>query len=199
MWGWKVLIEQLLLVTLSRQKRLQFLFLRFGFGFCFRFQFCFQFRIPAFPYALLPCLPPPGIPLGICHFFSFLVVYSPLPVSQKKMIPHPQAPDQPHTTCQLSQIQHQSPGLLYRSPYLPDKVIFWAFLWLSLRCSPFLAKTLIFHIHSTVFGAFLHLFSHWQRLFLASKWWSRILTVCTSCKTSYNVLSHSHIYWGGGG
>ena len=43
MWEWKVLIEQLLLVTLSRQKRLQFLFLRF--------QFRFRFRIPAFPYA----------------------------------------------------------------------------------------------------------------------------------------------------
>ena len=36
MWGWKVLIEQLLLVTLSRQKRLQFLFLGFGFRFRFR-------------------------------------------------------------------------------------------------------------------------------------------------------------------
>ena len=47
MWEWKVLIEQLLLVTLSRQKRLQFLFLRFGFRFCFRF----RLRIPAFPYA----------------------------------------------------------------------------------------------------------------------------------------------------
>ena len=22
--------------------------------------------------------------------------------------------------------------------------------------------------------------------------------VCTSCNTSYNVLRHSHIYWGGG-
>ena len=47
MWERKVLIEQLLLVTLSRQKRLQFLFLRFGFRFCFRF----RLRIPAFPYA----------------------------------------------------------------------------------------------------------------------------------------------------
>ena len=34
----------------------------------------------------------------------------------------------------------------------------------------------------------------------------RILIVCTSCKTSYNVLSHSHwrlgqllLFWGGGG
>ena len=44
MWGWKVLIEQLLLVTLSRQKRLQFLFLRFGFR--FRFRIRLRFRIP---------------------------------------------------------------------------------------------------------------------------------------------------------
>ena len=30
--------------------------------------------------------------------------------------------------------------------------------------------------------------------------WHQNLTVCTSCKTSYNVLSHSHIYrgWGWG-
>ena len=40
-----------------------------------------------------------------------------------------------------------------------------------------------------VSGAFLHVCSHW-----ASKRWFRILIVCTSCKTSYNVLSHSH--WG---
>ena len=65
-------------------------------------------------------------------------------------------------------------------------------------------KTWIFLIRSTVSGAFLHVFSHWQRLFLASKWWFRILIVCTSCKTSYNVLSHSYcglgqFLWGGGG
>ena len=36
------MIEQLLLVTLSRQKRLQFLFLRVGFGFAFRFRFRFR-------------------------------------------------------------------------------------------------------------------------------------------------------------
>ena len=28
---------------------------------------------------------------------------------------------------------------------------------------------------------------------------SPILIVCTSCKTSYNVLSHAHIYQGWGG
>ena len=45
MWGWKVLIEQKLLVTLLRQKRLQVLFLRFGFGFGFGFCFRFRFRL----------------------------------------------------------------------------------------------------------------------------------------------------------
>ena len=44
MWGWKVLIEQLLLVTLSRQKRLQFLFLRFW----------FRFWIPDFGFSIRP-------------------------------------------------------------------------------------------------------------------------------------------------
>ena len=54
---------------------------------------------------------------GDLPFFSFLVVYSPLPVMQKRVIPHPQAPDQPHIhTCQLSHIRHQSSGLAYGSP-----------------------------------------------------------------------------------
>ena len=43
------MIEQLLLVTLSRHKRLQFLFLRFGFR--FRFWLRFWFQIPVVPYA----------------------------------------------------------------------------------------------------------------------------------------------------
>ena len=57
----------------------------------------------------------------------------------------------------------------------------------------FSLKTWIFLIRGTVSGAFLHIFSHWQRLFLASKQWFWILIVCTSCKTSYNVLSHSRL------
>ena len=80
-------------------------------------------------------------------------------------------------TRQLSQIRHRSPALLCGSPYRLDKIIFWAFLCLSLRFSPF-----------------LHVFSLCQRLFLASKWWFRIFIVCTSCMMSYNALSHSH--WG---
>ena len=58
----------------------------------------------------------------------------------------------------------------------------------------FLLKTWIFLIRSTVSGAFLHVFSHWQRLFLASKRWFRILIVCTSCKT----LGAGSIFRGGG-
>ena len=50
---------------------------------------------------------------------------------------------------------------------------------LSLRFSPFLAPNLNY--------------GFWG-IFAASKRWFRILIVCTSCKTSYNVLSHSH--WG---
>ena len=44
----------------------------------------------------------------------------------------------------VSRIQHQSPCLPYGSPYLPDKIIFRAFLCLSLRFSPFLVQNLNF-------------------------------------------------------
>ena len=98
-------------------------------------------------------------------------------------------------TYQLSRIRHQSPGLPYGSPYLPDKIIFWSLLCLSLRFSPFLAQNLGFLIRCMVSGAFLHPSSHWQRLCLPSG--LQILIVCTSCKTSY-VLSHSHICPGWG-
>ena len=104
----------------------------------------------------------------------------------------PTLPDYPG----VSQIRHRSPALPYRWPYLPDKIVFWAFLCLSLRFGPFLAQNLKFSYsqYGEVSGAFFQVFSHWQRLFLALKW-LRILIVCSSCKTSFNVLSHSH--WGG--
>ena len=41
-------------------------------------------------------------------------------------------------------IQHGSPALLYGSPYLSDKIIFWAFRCIRLRFSPFLAQNLNF-------------------------------------------------------
>ena len=95
-------------------------------------------------------------------------------------------------------IHVNSPGygtdLPYRSPYLPDKIIFWAFLCLGLKLSPFLAENVNFSYSQYGFWAFLHVFNHWQRLFLAWKQWLRFLIVRTSCKTSFIVLSHSH--WG---
>ena len=56
----------------------------------------------------------------------------------------------------VSRIRHQSPGLPYGSLYLPDKIIFWAFMCLSLKFSPFLAQNLNFLIRncSTVSEAF---------------------------------------------
>ena len=39
---------------------------------------------------------------------------------------HQFSPDIIHK-CQLSQIWHQSPALPYRSPFLLDKIFFWAF------------------------------------------------------------------------
>ena len=44
----------------------------------------------------------------------------------------------------VSQIQHGSPALPYGSPYLSDKIIFWAFRCIRLRFSPFLAQNLNF-------------------------------------------------------
>ena len=54
-------MEQLLLVTLSRHKRLQFLFLRFGFRFrfCFRFRLRFWFWIPDSSCSIRPFPGPP--------------------------------------------------------------------------------------------------------------------------------------------
>ena len=50
----------------------------------------------------------------------------------------PTLPDYPG----VSQIRHRSPALPYRSPNLPDKIIFWAFVCLSLSFSPLLAQNL---------------------------------------------------------
>ena len=65
------------------------------------------------------------------------------------------------------------------------KSSFELFCALVRHLAQFKLKTSIFLIRSAVSGAFLHVFSHWQRLFLGSKRWLRNLTVCTSCKTSY--------------
>ena len=85
----------------------------------------------------------------------------------------------------LSRIRRQSPALPCGSPYLRDKSSFDLFCALVWDLTHFKLKTSIFLIRSAVSGAFLHVFSHWQRLFLGSKRWLRNLIVCTSCKTSY--------------
>ena len=102
----------------------------------------------------------------------------------------------------------RSPALVHKSPAFYVHYKYWILsrkkktdlVW---DLAHFLLKTWIFLIGSTVSGA-LQVFSHWQRLFLASKQWFRILIVCESCKTSYNVLGHSHwglgqFFWGWGG
>ena len=91
---------------------------------------------------------------------------------------------------EVSLIRHRSPALPYGSPYLPDKIIFRAFFVpYCLRFSPFLAqKNFLFVVR------FLGHFCTYLVTDKDNFWLANILTVCTSCKTSYNVLSHSH--WG---
>ena len=70
----------------------------------------------------------------------------------------------------------------------------WAFLCFNFnRLSYFCSKFEFSLIYSSVSGPFLHLFHHWQRLS-----WKWIVMVCTSCKTSYNVLSNSRLSGGSG-
>ena len=77
----------------------------------------------------------------------------------------PTLPDYPW----VSRIRHRSPALPYRSPYLPDKIIFWAFMCLGLKFSPFLDQNV--NLFAVRFLG--HVFSHWQRLFLVWKRWLR--------------------------
>ena len=65
------------------------------------------------------------------------------PIQVKCFEPIPYMPTLPDYAG-VSRIRHQSPGLPYGSLYLPDKIIFWAFLCLSLKFSPFLAQNLNF-------------------------------------------------------
>ena len=70
--------------------------------------------------------------------------------------------------------------------------LFCALVW---NLEHFLTQNVNFSYSHYGFWGILHLFSHWQRLFLASKQRGLgILIVCTLCKTSYNALNHSH--WG---
>ena len=98
-------------------------------------------------------------------------VSTPLPVGCKGYMPT--LPDH----LGVSRIWHQSPGLLYRSPNFPDKIELWAFLCFNLKISHFLPKFKFSLIHSSVSGAFLHVFNDWERLFhqynhKSELWWS---------------------------
>ena len=106
-------------------------------------------------------------------------------------------------TCQLSQIIWESPGYgTDLSLSCAGHHICWIKSSLKLFCALvwdlalFFPQNLNFSCLQYCFWGinFLHVFSHWQRLFLATQWWLRILIVCNSCKTSYDVLGHSH--WG---
>ena len=117
--------------------------------------------------------------LFFCFFFFFVNLAVKHSYSKEKYVVLPPVTKKSYViisdhhlfhTCQLSRIRHQSPGLPYWSPYLPDKIIFWSLLCLSLRFSPFSAQNVGFLIRCMVSGAFLHPFSHWQRLCLPSKW-----------------------------
>ena len=102
-------------------------------------------------------------------------------------------------TCQPSWIIRASPGYgtdlpLPRTGHHIPRIkssfeLFCAFIAWDLAHFFFLFKSRFLRHFCTYLVT-----DHWQRLFLASKRSLRILIVCTSCKTSYNVLKHSH--WG---
>ena len=60
-------------------------------------------------------------------------------------------------TCQVSRIRHRSPSLPYRSPYLPDKIIFWAFLCLVWNLEHFLTQNVNFSYSHYGFWGILHI------------------------------------------
>ena len=92
----------------------------------------------------------------------------------------------------VSQIQHRSPALRYRSPYLPNKIIFWAFLCLSLRFSPFLVQSLNFS-----YSEYGFLVTD-NDYFWHQNYECEFLIVCTSCKTSYKGRTIRKVMGGGG-
>ena len=102
--------------------------------------------------------------------------------------PHmPTFPDYP----EVSRIWHWSPALPYRSPNLPGKMNFIASLHFSLQFSPFFVKIqTFFYLLYSFWDIFAHIDSLRKIMFSFIQWRKRILISCTSCKTSYNVLSH---------
>ena len=96
--------------------------------------------------------------------------------------------------CQLSWIIQECPGYGTDLPLFCTghqiSLIKWTF---ELFCASvwnlahFFSQNSNFFIHNMVSGTFLHIFSHWKRLFLSLQWWKGILIACALCKTSYTV------------
>ena len=96
----------------------------------------------------------------------------------------------------VSQIWHWSPALPYGSPNLQHRMDFWS-LRFSLKFSPFFSQNNI--VNSNYFFYSLYGFlGHFCTYLVTDKdqfiitMMKAILIVCTSCKTSHNVLSHAH-------
>ena len=79
-------------------------------------------------------------------------------------------------------------------PNLLDKIDLWVFLYFSFGICPFVPQIWIFFIWFIAW--FLEVFCMYFNTdnnissVQSQKW---ILMTCTSCKTSYNVLSHNHV------
>ena len=93
-------------------------------------------------------------------------------------------------TCQLSRIIWESPALLYGSPYLPDKIIVRALLCLF----TFLAQKLNFSYSQYGFWGIFACIQSLTKIISGIKTKIANFDSMYSCKTSYNVQSHSH--WG---
>ena len=98
-------------------------------------------------------------------------------------------------TCQLSWFFRESLSFSSNLPLflLEDSIsrIKWnycAFLWFSLKFSPFFHKNRTFCFHCKVSGTFLHMFSQRQKFCSSLHLWKRILIPCSSWKRSYNVV-----------
>ena len=70
----------------------------------------------------------------------------------------------------------------YGSPNLPDKMDFWAFLCFFIRCTA-----------SGTFCTYLVTDQDYQDYDYFVIFTKRLLIVCTSCNTSCNILSRSHV------
>ena len=75
--------------------------------------------------------------------------------------------------------------LISCSPVQVTKIISWInFMCLSLKFSPFFFSKFEFFLFFVQFQIFAHIWSL-TKIISSLRWWKQILTVCTSCKTSY--------------